>query len=144
LDEGLLRANDVIQVGIRGPFSSGLDLHLARGRGVQIVMIDQIKENLRAVGDLIAQTSARGKCYVSFDMDGVDPAYAPGTGTPVPGGMTSYEALALVRRITGSSVVGGDIVEISPDHDPSGNTALLAATVLAEMIATIAQSRPAP
>lgn len=144
LDEGLLRASDVLQLGIRGPFSSGFDLDLVRGRGARIVMIDEIKQDLAAVGQLIAEVSARGKCYVTFDMDGVDPAYAPGTGTPVPGGMTSYEALALVRRIAGAEVVGGDVVEISPDHDPSGNTALLAATVLAELLATVAHARPSP
>ncbi len=145
LDEGLLRANDVLQIGIRGPFATGYDLSLARGRGVRIAMIDEIKQNLAAVGDLIAEFSARGKCYASFDMDAVDPAYAPGTGTPVPGGMTSYEALALVRRIAGQHVVGADIVEISPDHDLSGNTALLAATVLAELLAAIARGRrPTP
>jgi agmatinase len=141
LDEGLLRAGDVLQVGIRGPFTSGYDLELARGRGVRIVMIDELKQNLAAVGDLIEAFSARGTCYVSFDLDGVDPAYAPGTGTPVPGGMTSYEALALLRRVQGENVVGGDVVEISPDHDVSGITALLAATLLGELLAAVARQR---
>lgn len=144
LDEGLLRASDVLQLGIRGPFSSVYDLDLARGRGARIVMIDEIKKDLDAVGALIAEVSARGKCYVSFDMDGVDPAYAPGTGTPVPGGMTSYEALSLVRRVAGDQVVGGDVVEISPDHDLTGNTALLAATVLAELLAAVARGSGTP
>ena len=81
--------------------------------------------------------------YISFDMDGLDPAYAPGTGTPVPGGMTSYEALDLVRATIGFDMVGMDIVEISPEHDPSGNTALLAATVLTEMLAAVAATRAA-
>jgi arginase family enzyme len=104
-------------------------------------MIDEIKRDLDAVASLIAEVSARGACYVSFDMDSIDPAYAPGTGTPVPGGMTSYEALALTRAIVGTHVVGADVVEISPDHDVSGITALLAATWLTQLLANVAASR---
>jgi agmatinase len=141
LEEGLLRNEDVMQIGIRGPFTSGNDLDLAQRSGFRIVMIDEIKRDLEAVGREIAEVSQRGKCYVSFDMDAVDPAYAPGTGTPVPGGLTSYEALFLVRALGGAKMVGADLAEISPDHDPTGNTALLAATVLAELLAGYARSR---
>ena len=74
-------------------------------------------------------------------MDAVDPAYAPGTGTPVPGGLTSYEALRLVRALAGVSIVGVDVVEISPDHDPTGITALLAVGVLTELLAAVAVAR---
>lgn len=143
LTEGLLRPQDVIQIGIRGPFTSANDLDFARKHGLRIVMIDEIKRTPDAVAALIGAFGARGKCYVSFDMDGVDPAYAPGTGTPVPGGMTSYEALFLLRQLVGASIVGADVVEISPDHDPSGNTALLAATVLTEILSAVAKSRRA-
>jgi arginase family enzyme len=80
---------------------------------------------------------------VSFDMDGVDPAYAPGTGTPVPGGLTSFEALQLMRALSGQGLVGADVVEISPDHDVSGITALLAVSVIGEVLAALAQARPA-
>jgi arginase family enzyme len=92
---------------------------------------------------LVREVSARGKCYVSFDMDGVDPAFAPGTGTPVPGGLTSFEALQLMRAISGQHLVGADVVEISPDHDVSGITALLAVSVIGEVLAAVAQARPA-
>ena len=78
---------------------------------------------------------------MSFDLDALDPAYAPGTGTPVPGGLTSYEALSLVRALSGIPIVGCDVVEISPDHDATGNTALLAASLLAELLAAIATTR---
>jgi arginase family enzyme len=74
-------------------------------------------------------------------MDALDPAYAPGTGTPVPGGLTTYEAQSLLRALVGVQIVGCDVVEISPDHDASGNTALVAATLLAELLATIAKTR---
>ena len=143
VEEGLLRTGDVIQLGIRGPFTAANDLAFARESGFRIVMIDEIKRSLDAVIAELAALRGRGKFYVSFDLDGVDPAYAPGTGTPVPGGMTSWEALTLVRALVGIEVVGLDVVEISPDHDPSGNTTLLAATILTELLAGIAATRVA-
>lgn len=142
LNEGLLRPADVLQIGIRGPFTAANDLEFAQQAGIRIVMIDELKRDAIGVMRLIEDVSQRGPCYVSFDMDGVDPAYAPGTGTPVPGGMTSYEALQLMRAIRGEKVVGGDVVEISPDHDVSGITALLAVHVVGELLAALAQARP--
>jgi len=139
--EGLLRNAEVVQLGVRGPFTSAHDLDTAHALGFRIVGIDDIKADLGAVVAQLGALAAGGKLYVSFDLDAVDPAYAPGTGTPVPGGLTSYEALRLVRALAGLPIVGCDVVEISPDHDPSGNTALLAATVLAELLAAIAAGR---
>jgi arginase family enzyme len=104
-------------------------------------MIDEIKRELPRIEAELAQLAGRGPFYVSFDLDAVDPAYAPGTGTPVPGGLTSYEALCLVRALAGIRIVGCDVVEISPDHDATGNTSLLAASVLAELLAAIAKTR---
>lgn len=141
VEEGLLRPRDVVQLGIRGPFTAANDLAFAREHGFRIVMIDEIKRSLDAVLAELAGLRDRGKFYVSFDLDGVDPAYAPGTGTPVPGGMTSWEALTLVRGLVGLEIVGLDVVEISPDHDPTGNTSLLAATVLTELLAGLAATR---
>ena len=143
LSEGLLRPADVLQIGIRGPFTSQADLEFAEQAGIRVVMIDEAKRQPAAVAALIAQVSGRGPCYVSFDMDGVDPAYAPGTGTPVPGGLTSYEALCMLRAIEGRQIVGADVVEISPDHDVAGITALLAVSVLGEILAAVASARPA-
>jgi agmatinase len=142
-EEGLLRAQDVLQIGIRGPFTSASDLEGSRKLGFRVLMIDEVKRGLAAVEAQLTALGGRGAFYVSFDMDAVDPAYAPGTGTPVPGGLTSYEALALVRALAGIRIVGCDVVEISPDHDMTGNTALLAATVLAELLAVVAQGRAA-
>ena len=141
LQEGLLRPSDVLQIGIRGPFTAADDLAFAKNAGIRVVMIDEVKADCAGVARLIAEVSARAACYVSFDMDGVDPAYAPGTGTPVPGGLTSHEALLLLRAVSGTHVVGGDVVEISPDHDVSGITALLAVSVLGELLAALAQAR---
>jgi agmatinase len=143
LREGLLRPSDVLQLGIRGPFTAADDLAFARQAGIRIVMIDEIKRDLLDVVRSIAEVSARGPTYVSFDMDGVDPAYAPGTGTPVPGGLTSYEALQLMRGVYGGALVGADVVELSPDHDSSGITALLAVSVLGEILAALAEARGA-
>jgi agmatinase len=140
-EEGLLRAGDVVQLGIRGPLTAADDLDTARGLGFRIVMVDEIKRDLARIEAELARLSGRGPFYVSFDLDALDPAYAPGTGTPVPGGLTSYEALSLLRALEGVQIVGCDVVEISPDHDLSGNTALLAATLLAQLLATVACTR---
>lgn len=140
-EEGLLRPADVIQLGIRGPFTAANDLDTARALGFRIVMVDAIKRDLPAVERELSALRGRGPFYVSFDLDALDPAYAPGTGTPVPGGLTSYEALSLVRALAGVPILGCDVVEISPDHDVSGNTALLAASILTELLAAIAASR---
>jgi agmatinase len=141
MQEGLLRPTDVMQIGIRGPFTSENDLDAARSYGFRIVSIDEVKDDLSAVARSIAALADRGPTYVSFDMDALDPAFAPGTGTPVPGGLSSYEALKLVRALAPLSLVGADVVEISPDHDASGNTALLAVSVLGELLSAHAAKR---
>jgi agmatinase len=142
-EEGLLRAADVLQIGIRGPFTAASDLDGSRKLGFRVLMVDEVKRDLAAVERQLNALAGRGAFYVSFDMDALDPAYAPGTGTPVPGGLTSYEALALLRALAGLQIIGCDVVEISPDHDATGNTALLAATLLAELLAVVARNRSA-
>lgn len=141
MEEGLLRPRDVVQIGIRGPFTSGDDLDYAEAHGFRVVMIDEVKDDLPGVIRHIEGLADTGKFYVSFDMDFLDPAYAPGTGTPVPGGATSYEAQRLLRALGGVEIAGMDVVEISPDHDRSGNTALVAATMLGELLAVVARQR---
>ncbi len=141
IEEGLLRKGQIVQLGIRGPLTEAHDLKFASEHGFEIVFVDAIKEDLAKVCDSLQRFRGYGKVYVSFDMDCMDPAYAPGTGTPVPGGLTSYEALKLVRSLVGIDIVGLDVVEISPDHDTTGNTSLLAATVLAQTLASLAATR---
>jgi agmatinase len=143
VEEGLLRPGELVQIGIRGPLTEGHDLAFARKNGFEIIDVDAIKQDLAGVVQSLTRFRSYGPVYVSFDMDCMDPAYAPGTGTPVPGGITSYEALAIARSLTGIHIVGLDVVEISPDHDPSGNTSLLAATVLAQLLAALAGTRKA-
>jgi len=91
-----------------------------------------IEESRRVVGE--------GPTYVSFDVDGLDPAFAPGTGTPEVGGLTSFEGQSLIRGLRGLQLVGGDVVEVSPPFDPSGVTALVGATMMFEILCVLADS----
>jgi arginase family enzyme len=105
---------------------------------MSVVPIGEVKEQGVAAVAGRWKGHVRGKVYVSFDIDSVDPAYAPGTGTPEVGGLTSYEALSLVRALRGLQVVGFDLVEVSPPYDGPGQiTALLAANLLYEFLCTL-------
>ena len=84
-----------------------------------------------------------GPAYVSFDVDGLDPVYAPGTGTPEVGGFSTLEAQLMLRGLSGLDLVGGDVVEVSPPFDPTGNTALVGATMMFEILCLLAQARSA-
>jgi guanidinopropionase len=80
-----------------------------------------------------------GKTYISFDVDALDPVYAPGTGTPEIGGITTYDAQRMIRGLRGLNLVGGDVVEVSPPFDTSGNTALVAVTMMFEILCLLAE-----
>ncbi len=130
-DEGLLDPTRTIQIGIRGAQNWADGWEYSAAQGMRVVFIEEfealgvegvVAEARRVVGD--------GPTYLSFDVDGLDPGYAPGTGTPEVGGITSREALALVRGLRGLDLAGGDVVEVSPPFDPSGNTALVGATLM--------------
>ena len=141
VEEGLLRPHDVIQIGLRGPFGTRDDLTFAREKGFTIVSAERVHRDLDAVITRIASMASDAPFYVSFDVDSVDPSMAPGTGTPVPGGIFSWQALAMVRATRALRVVGCDVMEVSPDLDLNGITSLLAANVLAETLAAIAAHR---
>jgi agmatinase len=142
-EEGLLRNEDVIQIGIRGPFSTRDDLAFAREKNFTIVSAEQVHRSLDDVIEMIETMPKTGPYYVSFDVDAVDPSMAPGTGTPVPGGIFSWQALAMVRATRLLPVVGCDVMEVSPDLDVNGITSLLAANILGEILAGIAARRAA-
>jgi guanidinopropionase len=91
-----------------------------------------VKEARRVVGD--------GPTYISFDVDGLDPVFAPGTGTPEVGGFTTLEAQMMIRGLRGLDLVGGDVVEVAPPFDPSGNTALVGATMMFEILCVVADA----
>jgi agmatinase len=139
LEEGLVAADRLWQIGIRGPWGGASDGDVAARHGARIVDADEVarrrpddvaQEIRSAVGDL--------PVYLTFDVDALDPAFAPGTGTPVPGGLAAREALALVRGLAGVRLVGMDVVEVTPSLDHADLTAHLAAHVLFEGLAVAA------
>jgi guanidinopropionase len=91
-----------------------------------------IEEAHRIVGD--------GPTYISFDVDGLDPIYAPGTGTPEMGGYSTFDAQKMLRDLHGLDLIGGDVVEVAPSFDPSGNTALVGATIMFEILCVLAEA----
>jgi agmatinase len=142
VEEGLIDPRRMIQVGIRGPLYGPEDFAFHDQHGIEVVRIEAIKEHGTAwVAERLARLRG-GPVYCSFDIDAVDPAYAPATGTPEVGGLTSYEALALVRALAGFSLVGADVVEVSPPYDGPGQvTSLLAANLLFELVCLLALGR---
>ncbi len=148
IEDGLVNPRAMISVGVKGPLNASADLDAARKLGVAIVTADEAREpGAAGVGPGVARLRRfvaglkDRPVYVTFDIDAVDPAFAPGTGTPSVGGFTSAEALALVRACRGASVVGGDVVEVLPERDPAGITSFLAAHLVFEIIALDAWRR---
>jgi agmatinase len=142
IEEGLIDPRRMIQVGIRGPLYGPEDFAFHDTHGIEVIRIEAIKEHGPAWAAGKFARLAGGPVYCSFDIDAVDPAYAPATGTPEVGGLTSYEALALVRGLAGLRLVGCDVMEVSPPYDGPGQiTALLAANLLFEFVALLALGR---
>ncbi|WP_254070548.1 agmatinase [Acidisphaera sp. L21] len=143
VDEGLLDPKRVIQIGIRGHSNVAGGLwSFSESSGMRVMPIEEladrgwrwaVEEARRVVGD--------GATYLSFDIDSLDPIYAPGTGTPEPGGITMLEALRMVRGLTGLNFVGGDVVEVSPPFDVGGITAMHGAAMLFEILCVLAAAR---
>jgi agmatinase len=136
LEERLALPGQLHQVGIRGPRGSARDGDLGAAHGARVHGADEIAERgIAAVVREIVDAVGDRPLYLSFDVDAVDPAFAPGTGTPVPGGLTSREALALVRGLAGVRLAGMDVVEVCPPYDHGDATSLLAAHLLFEGLA---------
>jgi agmatinase len=142
VEEGLIDPRRMIQVGIRGPLYGPEDFAFHREHGIEVLRIEPVKEEGTAWAASRLRRLAGGPVYCSFDIDAVDPAYAPATGTPEVGGLTSYEALTLVRSLAGLQLVGADVVEVSPPYDGPGQiTALLAANLIFELVSVLALER---
>ena len=142
VEEGLIDTARFVQVGIRGPLYGAEDFAFHDEHGIEVLRIEPIKENglAWAAGRLARLQGA--PLYCSFDIDALDPAYAPATGTPEVGGLTSWEALSLVRSLVGTSLVGADVVEVSPPYDGPGQiTALMAANLAFELLGVMALGR---
>lgn len=140
IEEGLLDPRRTVQIGIRGALYSESDKAWGLEQGIRVIEIEEYKDlGVDAVIEEARRVVGDGKTYVSFDVDALDPVYAPGTGTPEIGGITTYEAQVMIRGLRGLNLVGGDVVEVSPPFDMSGNTALVAVTMMFEILCLLAE-----
>jgi len=141
-EEGLLDASRCIQVGMRGSIYDSGDYEVARGLGFALMPNDEMRQHsMNEVAEIVRRRIGGGPAFLTFDVDFVDPAYTPGTGTPEVGGVTSWEALQLLRGLRGANFVAFDIVEVLPAYDPTQITALLAANVVYEMLTLVATTK---
>ncbi len=139
-DEGLLDPHRTIQIGIRGAQNWADGWDYSAEQGMRVVFIEEFEEmGVQAVVEEARKVVGDGPTYISFDVDGIDPVYTPGTGTPEVGGITTREALRMLRGFGGLNLIGGDVVEVSPPFDPTGNTALVGATLMYEILCLLAQ-----
>lgn len=141
IEDGLADPSRMISIGVKGPLNRAEDLEFAGSRGVEVVTFDRWWREGPAVLSAFLSRLGGLPAYVTFDIDVVDPAFAPGTGTPSVGGFTSAQALAILRSLRGVRVAGADVVEVLPDRDVSQITALLASQVMLEILALDALSR---
>ncbi len=141
VEEGLLDPRRVIQIGIRGTTYDNEDRDFADSVGIRIIPIEEF--HARGAEDVMAEARALvgdAATYVSYDIDFVDPAFAPGTGTPEVGGPNSYQAIQVARLLEGINIVGADLVEVSPPFDATGGTAYLGVSIMFEMLCNMAVS----
>ena len=139
VEEGLVDGRRVLQIGIRGPLRGPGDFDFHAEHGLEVLRIEEVKERGTAAAASRLDRLRGAPVYCSFDIDAVDPAYAPATGTPEVGGLTAYEALVLVRALRTLDLVGADVVEVSPPYDGPGQiTSLLAANLLFELLSVLA------
>jgi guanidinobutyrase len=135
VEEGLLDGKRVAQIGLRGTGYAAEDFDWPRAQGFRVVQAEECwHKSLEPLMGEVRQQVGRGPVYLSFDIDGLDPSCAPGTGTPEIGGLTTIQGMEIIRGCRGLDIVGCDLVEVAPPYDPSGNTSLLAANLLFEML----------
>ncbi len=135
LEDGCLQADKVFQIGLRGTGYSPEDFNWSRKQGFTVVPAEDCwYKSLVPLMTEVREKIGDHPVYLSYDIDSLDPAFAPGTGTVEIGGLTIWQALEIIRGCQGLNVVGGDLVEVSPPYDPSGNTALVGANLLYEML----------
>jgi guanidinopropionase len=141
IEEGLLDPRRTVQIGIRGALYSDSDTDWGADQGIRVITIEEFYDlGVDAVIAEARRVVGAGPTYVSFDVDGLDPVYAPGTGTPEIGGFTTFEAQKMLRGLAGLDLVGGDVVEVAPPFDPSGNTAIVGATMMFEILCVLAEA----
>lgn len=141
VEEGLLDPQRTIQIGIRGSLNDEHMWQFSYDSGMRVIAIEEFNEmGVDAVIEEARRVAGDGPTYISFDVDGLDPVYAPGTGTPEAGGFTMFEAQRMIRGLRGLNLIGADVVEVSPPFDASGNTALNAATILFEILCVTSEA----
>lgn len=140
IEEGLLDPKRTVQIGIRGGLYTAEDKDWGLAQGIRVIEIEEcfdlgaekvMQEARRVVGN--------GPTYISFDVDCLDPVYAPGTGTPEIGGLTTYMAQRMIRDLRGLNLIGADVVEVAPPFDPTGNTALVGVTMMFEILCLLSE-----
>ncbi|MCH7537765.1 MAG: agmatinase [Proteobacteria bacterium] len=140
VEAGVLDPKRTIQIGIRGGQNTLEGLEFSNASGMRVVTMDEFAEiGVDAVIAEARKVVGDGPTYISFDVDGLDPVYAPGTGTPEIGGITTFEALKLLRGLRGLNLVGGDVVEVAPPFDQTGGTALVGASLMFEILCLLAE-----
>jgi arginase family enzyme len=148
VNEGLVRPEYAMQVGLRGPYAAADALSFAFSHGIDTVGIDEVRWDLHAVVSQVRRLVQKCTLYVSVDIGALDPAFAPGASFPVPGGMTTWDLQQILRALVGAEIAGFDVVEMAPGYDPTGITQLAGVSVLQEILAALADTRrsarPAP
>ncbi len=135
VEENLLDPKRVVQIGIRGTTYDNEDRDFADAVGIRVISIEEFHtRGVDSVMEEAREIVGATDTYISYDIDFVDPAFAPGTGTPEIGGPNSYEAIRVVRLLEGVRIAGADLVEVSPPFDQSGNTAFLGASIMFELL----------
>ena len=138
LREGLIVPEASSQIGIRTTY------HAERSHGMNILYADQVHASTpKEIAARVKAAAGNRPCYLTFDIDCLDPAFAPGTGTPVPGGLSSHQALSILRELKDLNFVGMDVVEVSPPYDHAELTALAAATIALDYLCILAAKKGA-
>jgi guanidinobutyrase len=138
IEEGLLDGNRVVQIGLRATGYGADDFDWSREQGMRVVQAEECwNKSLLPLMEEVREQLGDGPVYLSFDIDGLDPAFAPGTGTPEIGGLTGPQGIEIIRGCSGLDIVGADLVEVAPAYDPFGTTSLLAANLLFEMLCVL-------
>lgn len=140
-EAGLIDARRTVQIGIRGAQNTEQSWRYPLEAGFRVIFMEEFTDlGVSAVIEEVRRIIGDGPVYVSFDVDGLDPVFAPGTGTPEIGGLTTIEAQRLLRGLRGLDIIGGDVVEVAPPFDPSGNTALVGASMMYEILCPMAEA----
>ena len=139
IEEGLIDPHRMVQIGLRTTGYSAADFDWSRDQGARVVTAEECwYKSLAPLMDEVRDTiGSESPAYLSFDIDGLDPSVAPGTGTPEPGGLMASQGVEIIRGCFGLNLVGCDLVEVSPPYDTTGNTSLLAANLLFEMLCSM-------